>query len=120
MKKVFLDANFLIDIVRFKVSLDEIKSLVGPNELIMRTSVIKELEKIANSKKTEGSYGKVALKLSKKFGVEQSTKANADEDLLTAGENVIVATNDRELRNNLKRRGVKTIYLRARKKLEIS
>ncbi len=120
MKKIFLDANFLIDVVRFKINLDEINFLVGSHEFVVLSSVLNELRKISQAKKSESRYAVLALSLAGKFAVEKSTNMNADLDLIArADENSLVATNDSELRKILKRKGVKTIYLRSRKHLEI-
>ncbi len=120
MQKIFLDANFLIDMVRFKVDLDEINSLVGPHEFVVLSSVSGELRKISQTKKSESRYAILALTLAEKFAVEKSANVNADLDLIArADENSLVATNDSELRKILKGKGIKTIYLRSRKHLEI-
>lgn len=123
MKKIFLDTNFLIDVVRFKINLEEIEeidSLLGSYKLVVPTAVLDELEKISKTKKSERNFALLALKLVEKFSVEKSTKKNADSDLIAkADENSLVATNDSKLRKILKSKGIKTIYLRSRKHLEI-
>lgn len=120
MKKIFLDTNFLIDMARFKIDLDEVNFLVGPHKFVILSSVLGELRKISQAKKSESRYAAFALSFAKKFAVEKSTNVNADLDLRArADENNLVATNDSGLRKILKVKGIKTIYLRSRKHLEI-
>ncbi len=120
MKKIFLDTNFLIDAVRFKFDLDDIGGLVGQHKIIILSSVVDELKEISRTKKTVAKYASTALKLAEKFPVQPSGKINADSDLIAkVDEDNIVATNDSELRKILNGKGVKTIYLRARKHLAI-
>ena len=124
--KIILDTNFLVDIVRFKVDLDSVGELVlGKYKLIMPEAVEKEL------KKMKTKHAKSALKISKlkKLKTVSDPRAvkGADniivaiaEELFNKKSKVAVATNDAKLRKRLKGLGAKTIYLRARKHLEIS
>jgi len=114
MKRVIFDTNFLVDLCRFRIDMDELDNIVEePFELCTLESVIKELEKLGTKE------AKVALKLIEaenikilKFGM-----ANTDNALveLAKTNDVIVATNDRELRKRLG----KAIYIRAKKHLGI-
>lgn len=122
MKRIFLDTSFLIDIVRYKIdikSLDEI--LEEKYELFTITQVIKELEKIASSRKKESKYAKLALKLIDlhKIKILKFSEKSADKVLISLS-NAIIATNDKKLRKRLKDKKIKTIYLRAKKTLEMS
>jgi len=120
VKKVFLDTNFVIDVVRFKQNLDSIDPLTGPHKFIVLSSVVNELEKISKTKKSVGKYALLSLNFVKKFSIQKSEKRNADSDIISnADENSIVATNDKNLRKLLKDKGIKTIYLRAKKHLAI-
>lgn len=115
MKRILLDTNFLVDIVRFKIDLDEIKDILDePCELLTLDLVVDELKKIKNKN------ARIALELIELEGIKvlKSKKRDTDEALVSlADKNTIVATNDAELRKKLK---TKTIYLRARKHLGIS
>lgn len=117
MKRVILDTNFLIDLVRFNIGLEEIGKLLNErHEILTISSVIGELEKI-NSKNA-----KIALRLieMEKINVLKTGERSADRAILNmADRNTIVATNDIELRKKLKKLGIKTIYLRAKKTLEM-
>lgn len=120
MKRIIFDANFLVDIARFKVDLGDIdKLIVKPYRLATLDSVVTELKKI-NSK-----HAKVALKLieQRKCEIIKTGKKYSDEAIFYIARKdigrTIVATNDAKLRKRIKALGVKTIYLRARKYLEI-
>jgi len=122
MKRIIFDANFLIDLARFRIDIEEVEALVGPSQFLTINLVLKELRRIA-SKKTKGSrYARVALKLieSNNFEILKSREKSADEAILKlANKETIVATNDKELRKALKNEGMKTIYLRKKKHLAI-
>jgi len=124
MKKIILDTNFLIDCLRFKIDfLEEIQDLIRePFQIFVLSATLKELEKISKLKIKESKYAKLALKLvkEKKFLIIETACKNTDKAILElANKDSIIATNDKELRNKLRKKGIKTIYLRAKKYLEI-
>jgi rRNA-processing protein FCF1 len=124
MKTVILDTNFLIDLVKFKIDLDEIGNLVDePYKLLVPNLVINELIKISSTKTKHSRGASLALEMVKLRDIDilACEKTSVDEAIVnTADKDTMVATNDRELRKRLKRLGIKTIYLRARKHLAIS
>jgi len=123
MRLILLDTNFLIDVIRFKIDLDELDKLfLTPFELFTLDSVLRELEKISKTKSQESKYAKVALELLKIKKIKiLKVKETADKAILSlANENIVVATNDMELRKKLKVLGTKTIYLKSKKQLDIS
>ena len=123
MRIIVLDTNFLIDLIRFKIDLDELDKLfLTPFELFTLDSVIKELEKISKTKSQESKYAKVALELLKIKKIKiLKVRENPDKAILSlSNENIVVATNDIELRKKLKIKGIKTIYLKSKKHLDIS
>jgi rRNA-processing protein FCF1 len=123
MRLIVLDTNFLIDVIRFKIDLDELDKLfLTPSELSTLDSVIRELEEISNTKSQESKYAKVALELLKIKKIKiLKVRENPDKAILSlANKNIIVATNDIELRKKLKASGIKTIYLKSKKQLDIS
>jgi rRNA-processing protein FCF1 len=124
MKKIVLDTNFLIDLIRFKVKLGEIDELINePYRLIVLNSVIRELERISDSKTKESGHAKIALELanSKSIEILDTKEKSADKAILALiDKNTLVATDDRKLRENLKALETKTIYLRSKKHLAVS
>lgn len=119
--KVLLDTNFLIDLVRFRINLDDITNLIGANELVILSSVERELIKISKGTSKASMHARAALKLIKECDMKLLKLETRPDDamLKLADENTIVATNDIELRKRLKALGRKTIYLKAKKHLAI-
>jgi rRNA-processing protein FCF1 len=122
MRKLFFDTNFLIDLARFKIGLEEILDfLEEPVEFFVLSSSIEELKKIARNKGKSGNMAKLALKIIKLKKIQiLEEKESPDKAFLSiADKNTIIATNDSNLRKKLKSLGIKTIYLRAKKYLEV-
>lgn len=122
--KVLLDSNILIDIVRFKLDVDEIDNLISkPYTLVTVDSVINELTGISNRKSKVGGYAKVALKIVRRYNFEvlKAGRKQTDKALLdlAKSEKILVATNDRMLRKELKALDKKTIYLKSKKHLAL-
>ena len=117
-----LDTNFLIDLARFRIDIDEVKNLVGSCKFCTIDSVIKELKRIASKRTEVAGDAMVALKLIElnNFEIMKTKERNADDAILSLAEkNFIVATNDIELRRRLKDFKIETIYLRSKKHLAI-
>ena len=119
MKKIILDTNFFIDLVKFKIGLSDFDSIVSkPYQILTLKSVVDELKNIKNKN------ARAALKLVeiKRIKVIEHAIKNTDKAFLSIASkdrDVIIATNDAKLRKNLKALGTKTIYLRKRKQLAI-
>ena len=122
MKKIILDTNFLIDLGRFRISIDEIDRIMTENyEMQIVSSSVSELKKIAATVMEESKFAKYALMIMdlRKTKILE-TNESADSAILSfADKDTIVATNDIELRKKLKEKGIRSIYVRAKKKLEI-
>ena len=122
-KKIMLDANFLIDIFRFRIDLDLLDNLIEDSFSFETTSSVKkELLKISKRSSKEGSFAKLALKIIeiKKVNIIKSKEFSGDASILeNISKETMVATIDLKLRKTLKRLGIKTIYLRSKKRLEI-
>ena len=66
MRRLILDTNFLIDLAKFKIGLEEILDfLEEPVEFFVLSSSIEELKKIARNKGKSGNMAKLALKIIK-------------------------------------------------------
>ena len=118
--KIIFDSNFLIDVARFRIDLDILNEICGKCEFTILSCVLSELKEIAKSKGKNGTFAKLALKnlKLKRFKILKVKEKNTDNAILrVSDENTIVATNDKELRKKLKEKGVKTIYIRAKKKI---
>ena len=120
--RILIDTNFFIDLLRFRISLHEISTLVLEKyDLFTLDSVLNELNKIANKKTNDSQYAKLSLEFIKNNQIKiLKSEGEADKVILKlADKNIFVATNDRELRKMLKRKGTKTIYIKSRKHLGI-
>jgi rRNA-processing protein FCF1 len=119
--RVILDANFLIDMIKFKIPLEEIHELLSHDaEIFTLNSVLEELKRIAGKSGKDARYAKAALKLieSKKIGILSSEKRTDEALLFFADQSTIIATNDKSLRKKLRKKGVKSIFIRAKKRLD--
>ena len=109
----------------FEFSIDlekELTRLLGSYQLVVPTSIIKELEFLSKkgigSKKTKA---KASLKLIERYETINSNEKSGDDSILYVAKKTkgIVVTNDRELRIRLKEIPISVIFLRAKKKLAI-
>ncbi len=118
--RVFLDTNFVVDLFRFKIDPAEIYDLLPTSRLSTLDLVVKELKKLANSTSRDARYARLALKFVNVVEILPAKKTKVDDSLLQVNTEDVVATNDIKLRKKLMESGIKTIYLRARKHLELS
>ena len=108
MKKVILDTNFLLTAIKFKV---DIFSQLQEYEIYVLDKTLQELK---NKK-----YEKLAKELIERFNVniiKTSSKKNVD-DLLIEYKEYIIATQDKNLKEKLKKAKISTISLRQKKYL---
>lgn len=121
--KVALDTNMLTAAQQFKADVfNEVRKTFGKTEFIIPIQVLEELEKIRQKDKKVEKAVKVAGELLKKnkFKKEKIKAKNADDALLKLAEKkVVIATNDKKLREKIKEAGGKSLLLR-KKKLIIS
>jgi rRNA-processing protein FCF1 len=121
--KILLDTNFLLDMLRYKLDFSIFQELDESVELFISSETLREIKSMANRKTKEGRLAIVALKLieTQKIKIVQSLKKEVDEDLLELAkkEGFIVATNDKDLKEKLKKENVRIICLRNKKKIEV-
>ena len=121
MRIALLDTSFILTCVRNKIDFFEQLELNG-FKIIIPEQVIKEIEAIKNSKKSEAkSEANLALKLikTKKPKIIQLKGKTADNAIISytkQNPSIIVATLDREIKNKTKNR---KLVIRSKKKLEI-
>lgn len=107
--KVILDTNALLMPFEIKLNLDlEVRRLLGDVHFIVPGPIIGELKNL------DHKYASVALKLARKYEIIQ-TESKGDDSVieLALAVGAFVLTNDRELRNKLRMKGVPMIYLRS-------
>ncbi len=113
MQTVVLDTNALLMPFEISINLDaELRRLLGECEIFVPAPVIGELKRVG------GRHAKAALALARKYRIYE-TNVQGDEGVIqTAMDlNAHVLTNDRELRSRLRKRGIRTIFLRSNKYL---
>jgi rRNA-processing protein FCF1 len=125
--KVILDANFLFIPIQFNLDIfDELQRILNRRFVsIVLSSTLKELEGLTQSKllKTQ-KQAENALKLVDKCKFV-SIKKNCNETFddvivrISSEWKCIVATNDRNLKQKLREKGVPVIYMRQKKRLEL-
>lgn len=119
--KVLLDTNFIMDSFRYRIDLAELFDFFPGARLATIPQVADELRKIASRKSTHARYAKVAMSLIDGIEILEAPEGQTDEVLAgLADKDHVVATNDEGLRGKIARKGLKTIYLRARKHLAVS
>ncbi len=108
MKKVILDTNFLLTAIKFKI---DIFSQLQEYDVYILDKTLDELK----NKKNE----KLAKELLKKYNVKIiKTMSNKNvDDLLLEFNDYIIATQDKELKEKLKKAKISTISLRQKKYL---
>ena len=125
MKKIILDTNFLTIPYQFNIDIfEEIDRVVEDEyELTTLDCVVEELKKLKKSTGKEATAANVALTLieEKNIKVINTGEKNVDIKIYRmADENTIVATNDKALRQKLKNKNVKVLYLRSKKRIVMS
>ncbi|MDO8740649.1 MAG: nucleotide-binding protein [Candidatus Woesearchaeota archaeon] len=126
MKAIILDTNFLTIPAEFKVDIfSEIDRICNFNySLFVLDKSVEELKKMIETQKgKEKAKARLALQLieNKEISIIKTNSGKTVDDLLvdlSEDRNNIIATQDRELRKQLK--GKTTIFLRNKKYLEMS
>jgi len=100
LKSIILDTNFLVYVLEFKIDLFAELDRVIPSgyKAKILDKTINELEKLS----VKNVYAKIALGLLDKFEVIKTSGDDVDDMLVEMqGNNVIIGTQDRELKNRL-------------------
>jgi len=120
--KVAFDTNMLLNIARFNIDVfEETGKLLGKAEFVVPRQVIQELDKLShNGPKTrkEANVAKILIE-KRHVKIVENDEKGADEALRKMAPEAIIATNDKELKNSVKKLNGKVLYLRQKKKLEI-
>jgi len=131
MKKIILDTNFLVSSVHFKADIfSEIKRIYSFNyQICVLDKIVDELKKLAETgKPKDRASAKISLELIKKKKIKivktpSKNKRVKNVDLLILNlikkGNFIVATQDKELKREIRKKGVPIIVLRQKKYLKL-
>lgn len=115
--RVILDTNFIVDSIRFKIP---IFSELAGNEIFVLDSIEKELETIIKRGTNEAKLAKLAKQVLESKGLKalKSIEKNTDMSLLAYSQKeYTIATQDSLLRNLIREKGGKTIFIRQKKYL---
>lgn len=131
--QVILDTNFLVDMFRFKITLAQIEDKLNePCQFYITEQNVRELKRL------KAKEAKIALKvlesedsgkrvLGRRIGaIETKSRTGYADDAIVSHvkrqreQQYVIATNDSSFRKRLKDLGIRTIYLRAKKFIEIS
>ena len=115
---VLFDTNMLLVPKQFGIDVfSEVDRLVPGNEKATITQVVHELENVNDRRAAN-----VGLELVKRYALRIiPATGKADDALIDVAikERAVVCTNDRELKERCAEKGVKIIFMRGKKKLEI-
>ncbi len=121
---VAFDTNMLLNIARFKVDVfSEAKTLLGNNvEFVVPKQVFNEVSLLCNSRGKVGVEARLAKKLllMRKVSVVEVDAESADDALKKLSKKAIIATNDKELKDSVRKMNGRVLFLRQRKFLELS
>lgn len=98
--------------------------LDGDYKLLTPAPVKKELQKLSKGRGEEAKAARIALMLTERRGVEVAETKNKTGDasiveLARDIENPVVATNDKNLRKQFRKRSVPTVYVRTEDHVEL-
>lgn len=123
-KEVVIDTNFFMVPFQFNVDIiDELKKVLPSYKLTTPIFVINELKGLKrNNKGKIRLNANLALKLANSSNIEikdisLNDNETVDDALLRVSE--VLATNDIELKNRAKKRGITVAYLRQKKYIAI-
>ena len=118
-KMIALDTNMLLSIEQFKVdALGQMKDLEGKVSFVLPFQVWKELQGLRKESKTLERRVKIAEEVVKKRKVKKVRvqAENADKALVKLAEKgAIIATNDRELKKEVKKVNGSIMFLRQKR-----
>ncbi len=119
-----LDTNFLLVPHQFRIDVfREMEELLEfPHTYVVPSGVKQELEKLAGGRGDEGAAARLGLKILRaRECTEVESRGNVDNWIrkYAKKEKAIVATNDRGLRNKLKKDGVEVVVLHSKSRLGI-
>jgi rRNA-processing protein FCF1 len=116
-KTVILDTSAILSFFEFSVEWEKaLDKMVGGYHLVIPTAVVRELQ-ILKKQSSIQKKAAAALVLIAKYDTVEQEADSADEAIVKIAVRThgIVVTNDRELRNCLKKQGLSVIFLRGKK-----
>ena len=122
---IIFDTNFLFTTFNFRIDvIAEIERLIGKNyKLYIYEGTIGELESIERKKEKNKKYLPLIVKMLHiyNFKIIKSNQTYIDDQILeNLSKKILIATNDKKLRQEIQSQQNKVIYLRQKSYLEIS
>ncbi|MEE8168291.1 MAG: PIN domain-containing protein [Candidatus Hydrothermarchaeales archaeon] len=119
--RLVFDSNFLLLPFQFGVDIfSELKELLDVNYKIYVTrGVLRELTRLSQRKGVEGRRAKAALESAMKLElIESNEDVDVDEGLAAlAAEGAVICTNDKALKERIRKNRAPVVYLRQKKYL---
>lgn len=123
MRAVILDTNALMIPYQSGINIEkEINRLLGMCRIIVPSSVVEEMEYLAQQDGTVGRAAKVGLSIIKKREFRlMETEYEGDDGVLETALKMdgAVVTNDRELKQRAKEMGLPIVFPRGENRLEV-
>ena len=124
MKYILCDTCFLVSCAEYKIDFfEQLRKILDFNfEILIIDKVMMELNKIMAKSTKEGQAAKLAktILMTKRVIIQPAEGKNVDSILLKkADDHHIVATQDKELKQKLRKKKQPVIFIRQKKKLQI-
>jgi len=123
MLEAILDTNFLMLAYQFKVDIfSGLSELLGGYRAVTCKGVVSELRKLGSRKGNDAAAARYALRLIRLSGVEvKDNTEDVDEWIVRYCKmnGATACTVDKELRDKLKKEGVKVVILRGKSHLQV-
>lgn len=123
-EKVILDTNFLIDLARFKIGLnEELRNCLDfPFEIFVLDQSLEELKDLSLKKPKTKAFFPLVKKIIEKEGIKiikSETNKKVDQLLIDFSEkNYLIATSDKELKKKLKKLTKPVLIIRQKRFLK--
>ena len=123
-KPIILDTNFLFIPFEFKIDIiSELKRIIGSDfNLFIYSGTIDELKDIEKKKTKNRKFLPLIMTMLHRYNIKiiSSKKKYIDEQILeNLNEKIIVATNDKELRQKILSESCRVVYMRQKRYLEL-
>lgn len=122
-KTVILDSSSILMLFEYSIDLEgELSRLLGSYKIFVPKPIVNELKNLSIAGKGKKKINsKAALKLIKKYETIDITHKKGDEAIIDIASKLdcIVVTNDKQLKRQLKKISISTVFIRGKQKLEI-
>ncbi len=122
--QVLIDSSVFIAESQYKINVfGQLNELIdGKKEFITLSTVKGELERLGEKDSVRGLNTRIALKLLSKVNIVEVEGFNVDDSIVSYAEKnkCVVCTDDRELKSRLLKKGVRTIIIKGRRRLDFA